>query len=129
MISPADGVILRLEEPAGNAAVSAGQALAGLAAGKSPLQAVIDLPEDALAYVKPGQQVQFLFAAYSHYRFGVRRGSDRGRRRLDTGRARRAPPRYDARSNDERPRSIAGEGLVATALPGFRFVVLAPLRR
>lgn len=68
------GVILRREVASEGGSVQAGQVLIQAVSNASPLWAVIDLQEEALANVKPDQTVQLLFAAYPHYQFGARRG-------------------------------------------------------
>ena len=69
--SPVDGILLRRAKFEADDPVGAGLVLAQVAAIGSPLLAVIDLPEDVLSAVQPGQTARLLLAAYPHYRFGA----------------------------------------------------------
>jgi hypothetical protein len=69
--SPVDGILLRRAKFEADDPVGAGLVLAQVVAVGSPLLAVIDLPEDVLSAVQPGQTARLLLAAYPHYRFGA----------------------------------------------------------
>jgi multidrug efflux pump subunit AcrA (membrane-fusion protein) len=69
--SPVDGILLRRAKFEAGDPVGAGLVLAQVVAVGSPLRAVVDLPEDVLGAVQPGQTARLLLAAYPHYRFGA----------------------------------------------------------
>ena len=69
--SPVAGLLLSLEGGRLGDPVQAGRVLAQVVAFDAPLVAVIDLPEDALSLVEPGQPASLLLAAYPAQRFGA----------------------------------------------------------
>lgn len=70
--SPVDGVIMHGDRLEAGEPLEAGRPLARVAPAGVPVHAVIELPEDALPSLEPGQAVRLLFAAYPSQEFGAR---------------------------------------------------------
>jgi len=69
--SPVAGILLAREASEVGAPVEAGRLLARVVPAGSPLAAAIELPEDSLPLVEPGQRARLLLAAYPHQRYGA----------------------------------------------------------
>jgi HlyD family secretion protein len=75
--APCAGTVLRLRVQRAGAVVQPGEALAELACAGSRLQAELSLAPSAIALVRPGQSVKFMFDAFPYQRHGVRYGTVR----------------------------------------------------
>jgi len=69
--SPVAGVLFSRGASEVGAPVEAGRLLARVVPVGSPLAAAIELPEDSLPLVEPGQRARLLLAAYPHQRYGA----------------------------------------------------------
>jgi len=71
--APVDGVLTSLQAHAGQTVV-AGQVLALLLPAGAALQAQLQLPSSAAAFVRPGQKVALRYAAFPYQKFGQHEG-------------------------------------------------------
>lgn len=71
--APVDGMLTSLQAHAGQT-MAAGQVLALLLPAGAALQAQLQLPSSAAAFVRPGQKVSLRYAAFPYQKFGQHEG-------------------------------------------------------
>ena len=95
--SPIDGQVSLLSVSRGDA-VDPGQQVASVLGEDADLEIMIELPERALAHVRPGQEVTLRFHAFPYRQFGLRKGAVRYiSSTAGTGRTRTGGAMYAAR--------------------------------
>jgi membrane fusion protein len=77
VVSPCQGVILRLHLAAAGALVREGEMISEIACKGEQLQAEFQVPQAGLPLIRPGQAVKLLYDAFPYQRYGVRFGTVR----------------------------------------------------
>jgi membrane fusion protein len=75
--APCAGTVLQLRVRSPGAVVQAGETLGEIACARAPLQADLQITQEGLALVRPGQGVKLMYDAFPYQRFGARGGTVR----------------------------------------------------